>query len=807
MKAYLAGLQNSTQTTYANNGKTTMLGRAYQKTINSQSVIGPGLTGFIDIQTLAGFIPTYSYFNPNTNRLYVLGPVSATPTVALLNFNSSTGVYSYVGKVVISLANAAATTYVFRGFAVYETGSVIDVLISTTGSVLINGGTYLANNLAASDFTVGGTTIFAASGSNQKAVYFLQDPSAYGQANVATSSWGINLPQFSSSSSVNTKVWQWNGTLALPQLYSWDLSLTPTVAGTVLNGISAQTTLYANTTPSAFFTMAAQNGYLNNDIVVLQNGTGNVPTAFTQWVSGTAQVAATNVYFMRDFQQLYTFTCTALTTGISAGSTYTNNGFTFTVLTAAAASATTFVASVVPPGAPTSSGTLTRTAGTGDATITFSAASAGAFYFNLSTTSGGAAVTPTSATSSFTMMRAFGTNISLFSLKTGVLATTFSLGAILQNNSVGYCKPISAPANTALNGQDCFYMLTSTGLYVGKISDLTSLGTTWASMTFTGININGTGIDIVAPAVALGCYSGQGLTGDVDKFVYVTNTSTYVMKPYQASNITAVFGGVTNTYYETLNPVTVQMGATAINGIHIMGGWMFVCSSGVGQRGIVFADIGSDSMFNFSSVISPVLNVPAASTFRYINTLEQLFDYTDSMYFYIRSASTSTDASFSSATGGWTLIKTASDLSAQSIGPYFQLMATYQILTLDANTPAQLNDFIYSVQLFAEMSDYWEGSVDNSSQSGSSPLYVAFRLQKAYATAVPKLFIRGSDDSGNVIYTFDTVTDILKCNYTANNGTSWNALGTIPNTPLTTELRVQVPTPSGTRITWSIGES
>jgi hypothetical protein len=746
MRTYLAGLQNSTQTSYANNGKTTILGRAAQKTINSQSVIGPPLTQFIDVETLCGFVPTYCYFNPTTNHLFALGPASSTPIVALFNFNNLTGVYSYVGKVLMSLPNAAATTYTFRGFTVYESAGTIYPIISATGSVVINGGTYVGWGLTTSDFTVGGTTLWSANTSSQKAVYFLQDPAGLGSANIATTSWGCSLPQFSSSSGVNTKVWQWNGTLALPQLFSWDLSLTPTVAGTVTNGISAQTMLYAGTSPSAFFTMGtSSNGYANGDMVVLMNGSGSVPTAFNAWTAGTAQVAATNVYFIRDLQLV------------------SSN-----------------------------------------------------YYFNLATTSGGAAVTPTSSTSSFTMIRAFGANSSLFSLKTGVLSTAFSLGTIIQADSVGYAKPVSAPANTALNGQDCLYMHTSAGLYMGKISDLTSLGTTWASMTFTGVNITGTGIDIVAPSATLGCYSGQNNAFDVDRFVYVTNTATYVMKPYQSSNISSVFGGVTDTYYETLNPVTVQMGATALTGVESAGGWLFACSSGVGQRGIVFADMYSDALFGNSVVISPVLSVQASSMFEYIATVEQLFNYTDSMNFWIRSASTSTDASFSSASApsgygptsnGWTLISTATNLASTTIGPYFQFAITYDILTLDANTPAQLNDLVYTIIGPNDISDYWAGSNNNTTQNGVSPAYTAFLLQQAYASSVPTLYFRAYDENGNLVASANTASNPTSFQYTTNNGLTWNALGTIPNTIDTTEVRYIWATPPGVPVFTSIRES
>lgn len=733
-KSYLSGLQSSVQTSYSNNGKTTMLGRAFQKTINSQSVIGPALTQFIDVQTTTGVTPDLVSYSSSTGRLFILSAASASPTIAMYNFNNSTGVYSYVGKVNLSLGNAAATTHVFRGFKVYQSGGLIYPIISTTGSVVVNGGTYIGWGLSPSDFTVGGTTLFAASGSSQKAVYLLQDSGALGVANVATTSWGISTPQSSSNSAINTKVYQFNNTVAAPVVYAWDLSGTPSVAGTITSGVSAQTTLFAGTSPSAFFTMgSSNNGYsaTNGDAVVLVSGTGNPPTAFTAWVPGTAQVAASNVYFVRDLQLV-----------------------------------------------------------------------SGNWYFNLSTTTGGAAVTPTSSTSSFTMMRAFGISTSLFSFKTGSLPALS--GTIIQSNSIGYTVPGNVPQNVALDAQDCFYFPTSTTLYLAKITDLSSGATTWP--TLTPANNTGTGIDITAPTIALATYSGSG-TNDVDRWVFTTNGSTYVTKPHQNSNITAVFGGTTDTYYETLNPATVQAGVATITDISVNAGWMFIASSTPGQRGIVFLDLYSDAIFGNTSVISPVLSVPGGSVFKYINTLEQLFDFTDSMTFSIRSAATSTDASFSSATGGWTTISTAKDLSSITIGPFFQLMAQFDIATLDANTPAQINDFVYTIVGPNDMSDNWEGSVDNTTQNGASPAYSAFRMTTAYASTVPTLFFRAYDDSGNLVASANTVSNPTFFQYSTTNGAPWLSLGTIPNTPLTTEVRYLWTTPPGVRVTCSLRES
>ena len=231
------------------------------------------------------------------------------------------------------------------------------------------------------------------------------------------------------------------------------------------------------------------------------------------------------------------------------------------------------------------------------------------------------------------------------------------------------------------------------------------------------------------------------------------------MKPYQASNITAVFGGVTNTYYETLNPVTTQMGATAISGINCMGGWIFACSSGVGQRGIVFGDMYSDSTFGTTGIVSPVLSSVAGSIFKYIDTLEQLFDYTDSVNYWVRSATTSTDASFNSGalpvgsptsngtvSNGWTSVKISQDDSAISVGPYFQICLTFDILTLLANTPAQIYDITYTLNPPGEQSDYITIDNDLTTQGTGSPSYGVGYLQAAYPSGtVPTIYARVYD--------------------------------------------------------------
>ena len=63
------------------------------------------------------------------------------------------------------------------------------------------------------------------------------------------------------------------------------------------------------------------------------------------------------------------------------------------------------------------------------------------------------------------------------------------------------------------------------------------------------------------------------------------------MMPHQASTISAVFGGVNSNYFEGNNLATVTPGAVATANIDASGGWMFVCSTTGGQRGVTFIDL------------------------------------------------------------------------------------------------------------------------------------------------------------------------------------------------------------------------
>ena len=686
MKSYSLGLTNNVVGSY-DQTKTTLQGRVSSKSINSQTVLGPPLTQFIDVFTEAAITPTNTFISPNGRIFVITAITTGSCTIALYNFNLTTGVRSYVGKATASFANTAATTHTIRGFKVFDSGtSGWKILIATTGSVLINGGLYMINNAALADFTPIISVNYAfATGNNQKAMYLLQDPSNIGvnQLNTATAGISINL--------TNSKVYVHNGVSATHQYYVYDASVSPTyTTATVTITIATPGVVTYNSHP-----------YLANDPIVFST-TGALPTGLT---AGT-------VYFVRN-----------------------------------------------------------PTANT----------------FEVSATSGGASINTTGAQSgTHTVGRAFGTTGSNFSIKTGNLPAL--AGTLLANNSEYYAMP----SHTGNSGQDCVFFATTSNLYLGLLSELTSGATTWPSLTTS--NLTGTGTDITSPSATFAVYSSE-----CDQAVYSTNTSTFVTKQLVNNQIKLIFGGISNTYLENNSSAQILTFAmNAISSLDTRQGWLAIVGSTVGQRGIILIDMRSDSTFDYSSIISPVFT-DVSGTLNFIHTFEQLWDYTNTMLFQYRTTG------FNSASGNWNTVAFPQllNLAIPSTGIQFKVL--FSLAQYAANNPAQLAELIIGVTVAGENSDYWDAVIDQT--SSGSPTKVGFRLKKAYPSAVPTtLTFRAEDVDGNQVVSESITDQPTKFQYSTNDGVSYTALGTIPNT-VGTIVQYTFTSPPGVRIRPSLRDS
>ena len=778
MKTYSAGLLNNVVTSY-DKTKTTILGKVAQKTINSKSVLGPPLSKFIDVytDTLSTVIPGMMFLSPNS-RLYVLLSAPATGaanTIAVYNFNTDTGATSYIGKIAFNIA--APATITARGFKVDDSNtSNIKIFIGYVSTTTTTGGCLMLNKVALSDFApVGYPTLYSAISNDVKAVYSLQSPVEVGGQNLMTTVAGVSLPFNSANSAINTKVFVHNGIAATHQYYAFDYSSGPTLAS-----LGTSTVTSANTTGvSATFTMTGNTLAVNDPVVI----TSNAPAGYTV----STNTAAQTVYYV-------------VATNFVSGST-----------------------------------------------------------FSLSATLGGAIINATTAVSGTTFVRAIGQTTNQFYGKTSNLPAL--AGTLLLTNSENY----AVPSHTANSGTDCVYFASTTTQYLGRYTDLYSsqTGTLNGTINVTGLsstaglnvgqtvsgagipvnttiativsstaitlsqaattsgattlvfgaslwpnlvnsNVLGTGLDYMAITPVNAVYSTQ-----CDSSIMAINGIYCITKKFVNSVVQSSIGQPSQIWLEGQSHPTDQFSVSTLAGLETHMGWVLASSTAVGQRGIVAMHLLSDSVFDNSSIITPVMAKVNASLID-ITTLEQLFDATGSCVFQYRSAATASDSIFNSASGGWTTIATASDLSGIVIGNYVQFKIQFALSISPSSyypsvtTPSQVQDLLVTTLSNTEISDYWDYSYDASTTT--IPTRVGFRLRQAYNVSVPTLYFRAYDSSNNLITTADTSTNATNFQYSTDGGLNWNPLGTIPNT-VGTLIRYSYTTPPGVDIFVSIRES
>lgn len=298
-RQFYAGILDDVVAVY-DQTKTTLTGRSSQKIVNGQDSVGPPLTKFIDVFSDTGLAPVSIMLTANGRLFIVTAPVGGLASILLYNFNLSTGASSYVGRLQFNVPNTAATTHTIRGLKVMDAGtSGWKIFVATTGTVLVNGGLFLLNSVALSDFVpVGFSTLVFGTSSDQKAVYFLQSSTSAGAAHLMTQSAGLGLD------TAGTRIYHHNGIAATHQYRSFDYSTAPDNPG--------QTATITIATPGVVTAVA--HGYGVNDQVVLST-TGNLPTGL---VAGT-------VYFVRN-QTANTFELSATSGGASINTTGAQTG-------------------------------------------------------------------------------------------------------------------------------------------------------------------------------------------------------------------------------------------------------------------------------------------------------------------------------------------------------------------------------------------------------------------------------------------------------------------------------------------------
>lgn len=666
--------------------KTVIRGRITNKVINARNCLGGPLNKFIDCFNDAAITPSSALHLTPNGRLFVLQAIaSGTGVLGLWTVDFTNMNTAYVGKVNLTFPNSATTTHTQRFFKAIDTGtSGWKLYIGTTGSVVINGGCFLANNMALSDFVpIGFPTIPLATSNNQKATYFCQDPAFIGAAHTAANLASVVLAG-AVLDRANNRLYAHDGVAASHRYHVYDTSVAPAW------------TSYSGITGVAATDVISQAGhpFINGDQVV-----------FTALTGGTGLVVGT-VYFV--------------------------------------------VNSV-----------------------------AGVSY-QLSTTSGGAAFNFTTDITAATLGRAFGISGTQFLHKTGNLPAL--TGTLIVLDSEDYAEPTGV--NVAVDGFPCAYFSTSTNKYLGRLSELTVGAVTWPSLQ--SVNILGAVNTITAPTLIQSSWSNV-----LNRAVYITNTSIFVLKRFVNNVVDYVFGGLNNEYQEGYpSKQNISLGLIAIGGMDIEDGILAVSGTTAGQRGVYLCDIRSQDEFAYSYIITKVLDTPQ-SIYRFINTLDELFEFTGSNTVEYRTSG------FGSESGGWTSLPYGEELEGiTTAGNQVQFKIMLDFLGLDTCIPPQIYEFILGYEYKLQNSRNWSGDAEHSTRSTESPAKSVAILEKAYASLVPAMAFRAySRATGSLVLEKFTDTHASEFEYSNNSGTTWTALGTIPNTINTTRLRYNWSTP------------
>lgn len=661
--------------------KTTIQGRVSSKVVDGDTVLGPPLNKFVDIFTdttpTSQVTPVLTYLSPN-GRLFSIGAeAGGLIPISLHTVDLTTGATVFIGTIRVAVADLAATTHSMKGLKVIDTGITgWRIFIATTGSIAINGGLYCVNNVDLADFlAVGPGTLFPnATGSNQKATYFLQDPSniGIGQLNIASNGVTLDI--------ANNRVYVHNGVSATHQFYV----------------------------------------YSSNAVLNCPLSTGLTIDAGTDRVTHTAHGFPDNTPIF--------------VTNLVGGTGLTNNTVYFT-----------------------------RNSTAND--------------YQLSATTGGAAINIT-VNGTADICRAFGTTGSAWVHKTGNLPAL--TGTLITSDSEDY----AVPGHTTNAGQPCVFFPTSSNLYLGRLSELTSGATSWPSLVTS--NLLGTPNQITAPTLTLATWSNV-----LDRAIYLTNNNILVMKQVANNSIDKIFGGANNIYREGISDNAIPLQWLNAGALDVEDGWIAVQTiTNVGQRGVILCDLKSDELFDQSYIVTKVLDTPN-SIYKFITTIDALYDFTGSLRIQYRTSG------FGSISGGWVDIGFAEDLSGVATGNQVQFKIRFDTLALDTSIHAQLIDFFLGFESNTAISDNLEFSDDFS--DNNVPSRCAFRIKKLFVGAVPQLNFRAYDLSDALLVNHNTVANAANFEYSTDNGNTWLPLGTIPNV-VGTLIRYTFTSPPGVDI-------
>lgn len=761
--------------------RTTIQGRVSQRTIDAKPVLGPSPTRFMDVfsDTAGAFTPTTTMFATDNGRVFMIGAISggALPVVCY-EINQITGAHTYVGRINISVPSSPAIVHTVRSIKVIDNGVTgWKIYIVATGTVLLGGsGVLLANNLARSDFSqVSPPSIPFATGNNQKAVYQLgRQASLNSRSMTITLGTPVRFNLVGHGFNNNDQVYftsqvgtAWTAsTFAINTKYfvrnasANDFELSATFNGASIGAAAGPTSVV----------MQPLNQELDAFGAIIDVASNRLYTHV-----GTA---ANPQYFVRDTSIAPTYsTLTAdITIGTPGKIQINAHGLTEN-------EPVQFLAGALPAAFALNTTYFVRNLTAND--------------FELSATAGGASINTTTASIGVTLGKAFGYTNSQWLHSTSILPAI--AGTLLATTDVdAIATPVNAPLNgPVLNGQKCAFFATSSNLYLGRLDELTPGATTWPSLTTS--NMLGLPSQIVAPVVVSASWSDALDHAIVLIGQAATNAFRFMLKKVENNKFTTLFGDYCMEWYEASSKEAYELRPSLpyLNFTN-NSGWLFALSSATGQRGVFASDVRSDTIFDFSYIVSKVITIPQNAIIKSVDVKRELVRTGGEVDIKYR------QSGFGSISGGWTLLDADQELSLAA-GGKIQFRIDFKTHSADNTSHVQVSKVEIGYEAQEDLSDNWEYSYDDS--SAGSPTRIGFRLKEAYSSSVPStLKFQASDLSGLILVSQTITSNPSNFEYSTNGGASWLPLGTIPNT-VGTLVRYTFTSPPGVDIRPSLKDS
>lgn len=378
-----------------------------------------------------------------------------------------------------------------------------------------------------------------------------------------------------------------------------------------------------------------------------------------------------------------------------------------------------------------------------------------------------------------------GATTDLFLHETGALPVLS--GTLLVTNSEEFSVPLAGPnAN-----EDCLVFFTTTNCYRVRLADLSNGATSLPSLEFVNLQ---PGVNVLTAQTA-----ARATFSDVyQKIIMVSSSNMFIVKNFednQADFFTQIEGYDNDEVGITKEMYPFRVGA--VSGFDTKNGYVAILSTTTGQRGIYIGNFDCEDLFDSSYIISPVIDAANERLLRFTVGIERP-DLASPICVYYRFSG------FGSESSGWVLAPDNYSLGG-IVSPtgQVQFKITYKVFANNSTNPLQISSAGVLVQSNNVISDNWEFS--NSLTEDTLTPVVAFRLKKAYTSAVPTLYFRSYSLTDTLVVENDSVTHAAKFEYSTDNGVVWNALGTIPNT-VGTLVRYTFDSPVGVDIRPSLRE-